>query len=325
MSDMPADQNVDRRQFLSRVGAIAGAGALGLAAPGIVKAGLPTRHTGEAVKELHASLSDSQKKVLCLPLNHKKRSQISPNWNITEPTLGEDFYSKAQRELASRVLKSLCSEDGYKRFLKQMDDDSGGIDDYSMAFFGEPGSDGFQWEFTGRHVTLRADGDRNDRLAFGGPIVYGHGEEGKASDNLFFYQTKQVNKVFGALEGKQRQQAMIAKAPREADVRIQGDKGRFRGIQVGQLSADQKALVTDSLRVLMAPFRAEDIQEAMWVLLENGGIDKLHMAFSSEGDLQNDKTWDVWRIEGPSFVWNFRGAPHVHAYLNIGRATPKSA
>jgi hypothetical protein len=30
--------------------------------------------------------------------------------------------------------------------------------------------------------------------------------------------------------------------------------------------------------------------------------------------------WDMWRIEGPSFVWHFRGAPHVHAYINIGHA-----
>jgi hypothetical protein len=22
-------------------------------------------------------------------------------------------------------------------------------------------------------------------------------------------------------------------------------------------------------------------------------------------------------VEGPSFVWHFRGAPHVHAYINI--------
>ena len=42
------------------------------------------------------------------------------------------------------------------------------------------------------------------------------------------------------------------------------------------------------------------------------------MAFSKKQDLANDGTWDVWRIEGPAFVWHFRGAPHVHAYINIG-------
>jgi hypothetical protein len=42
------------------------------------------------------------------------------------------------------------------------------------------------------------------------------------------------------------------------------------------------------------------------------------MAFYQQGDLQNDKVWDIWRVEGPSFVWHFRGAPHVHAYINVG-------
>ena len=37
-----------------------------------------------------------------------------------------------------------------------------------------------------------------------------------------------------------------------------------------------------------------------------------------DGDVGGDKIWDVWRIEGPSFVWHFRGDPHVHAYINIG-------
>ena len=27
--------------------------------------------------------------------------------------------------------------------------------------------------------------------------------------------------------------------------------------------------------------------------------------------------WDSWRLEGPSFVWSFRGTPHVHVWVNI--------
>jgi hypothetical protein len=43
------------------------------------------------------------------------------------------------------------------------------------------------------------------------------------------------------------------------------------------------------------------------------------MAFYEQGDLEGDKVWDIWRLEGPSFVWHFRGAPHVHAYINIAQ------
>lgn len=306
---------LDRRSFLAAMGTATVAG--GILPARVFGSETKSASTEEVVKELHASLSDAQKKVLCLPFDHKSKQNINPNWHITKPIIGDDFYSKSQKELASRAVRSLCSEDGYKRLLKQMDDDSGGIDDYSMAFFGEPGTGKFQWELTGRHLTLRADGDRNDRLAFGGPLVYGHGEEETPEANLFFYQTQQVNKVFAALDSDQRKSAMIAKSPRETAVRLQGRNGKFGGLSVAQMSSDQKQLITESLKVLLSPFRQEDVQEVLWILLQNGGIDSLNMAFSKQGDLEKDGVWDVWRVEGPSFVWHFRGAPHVHAYINI--------
>ena len=55
------------------------------------------------------------------------------------------------------------------------------------------------------------------------------------------------------------------------------------------------------------------------ILAATGGVDSLNMAFYQKGDLESDKVWDIWRIEGPAFVWHFRGAPHVHAYINIGQ------
>jgi hypothetical protein len=63
------------------------------------------------------------------------------------------------------------------------------------------------------------------------------------------------------------------------------------------------------------------VDEAMEILKASGGLDKLHMAFYQQDDLQSDKVWDIWRVEGLSFVWHFRGAPHVHAYINIGMAS----
>ena len=83
------------------------------------------------------------------------------------------------------------------------------------------------------------------------------------------------------------------------------------------MSSDQQKLVEDTLKVLLAPYRQEDAEEVMALLKADGGVSKLHMAFYQQGDLKNDKEWDIWRVEGPSFVWHFRGAPHVHAYINI--------
>jgi len=77
-------------------------------------------------------------------------------------------------------------------------------------------------------------------------------------------------------------------------------------------------LVESTLKMLLAPYRENDSKEVMEILNSSGGIDQLHMAFYQQEDVDNDRVWDIWRVEGPSMVWHFRGAPHVHAYLNIG-------
>lgn len=318
------DCDVDRRDFLKAVGGVALAGAAASwSLPGAYAAPSPASAAETAVVRFYASLSEDQKKAICFSFNDPLRQRINANWHITKPTVGNDFYNAEQRKLIGEIVKNVTSADGYERLLKQMEYDAGGINDYSVAVFGEPGKAAFEWELTGRHLTLRADGNNVDKAAFGGPIIYGHGDEDPKS-NLFNYQTKQVNEVFKALDAKQAQQALVEKAPNEAAVALQGDSGKFPGIGVGELSSDQKTLVTKTLQVLLAPYRQEDVDEAFEILKASGGVEKLHMAFYQQGDLGGDKVWDIWRIEGPAFVWHFRGAPHVHAYINIGMAA-KSA
>lgn len=319
LSSCPDCESFDRRSFLKTASA---ATVAGIAMPMLVgQSGLfaaPTaKSTAEtAVGRFHESLSAEQKKTLCFPFEHELRSKINANWHVTKPKIGSDFFNKDQQGIISEIVRGVTSEEGYERLKKQMDEDAGGLDEFSVAMFGEPGG-ALEWELTGRHLTLRADGNSVDKAAFGGPIIYGHGEE-TPKDNIYHYQTRQVNEVFKALDAKQADQALVAKAPGEAAVSLQGANGKFPGIEVGQLSADQKQLVTKTIQMLLAPYRQEDVDEVMEILKASGGIEKLHMAFYQQGDLGNDKVWDIWRVEGPSFVWHFRGAPHVHAYINIG-------
>ena len=310
---------VDRRDFLKAVSGVALAGAAGAfwSLPGAYAAPSPTSAAETAVGQFYASLSEEQKKAICFPFNDPLRQRINANWHITKPTVGNGFYTADQRKQIDEIVRNVTSPDGYERLKKQMEFDSGGIEDYSVAVFGEPGKSAFEWELTGRHLTLRADGNSVDQAAFGGPIVYGHGEE-DPKDNLFHYQTTQVNEVFHALDAKQAKLALVEKAPKEDAVAIQGESGKFPGISVSELSADQKGLVQKTLQVLLAPYRQEDADEALEILKASGGMEKLHMAFYQQNDLQSDKVWDIWRVEGPAFVWHFRGAPHVHAYINIG-------
>lgn len=306
-----------RRAFIKRLGGTAL--ALGTAGPFVhVAEGSPTSSSRAetSVSRLYESLTDAQRDAICLPFDHQLRSKINANWHVVKPTIGE-LFTNDQRANILQIVREVTTEDGYQRLLEQMEDDAAGIDAYSCAIFGDPESGKFQWELTGRHLTLRADGNSVANRAFGGPLIYGHGEE-DPKHNLFHYQTKKANEVFRALDAPQAKLALIDKAPKEADVLLQGEGGHFPGIRVGDLSDDQIELVEATLRVLLAPYRQEDVDEAFAILKQGGGLNQLHMAFYREGDLNNDQVWDIWRVEGPSFAWHFRGAPHVHAYINIG-------
>ena len=273
------------------------------------------------VKHLYDSLSEDQKSVICLPWDSPRRNRISANWMITKPPLGTDFYNIDQRELVANIFRGVSSEDGYERFRKQMSEDQPkGFGDYSVAIFGEPGTDQFEWVMTGRHLTIRCDGRNNDGTAFGGPIVYGHGtgdSQKGLPGNVFYYQTIKANEVFGMLDGKQREKALLEKAPIESAVQLQGEGGEFPGIAVSELSSDQKALVQQVMKVILSPYRESDVKEALECFKAGGGLEKLRLAFYKEDDVGDDSIWDIWRLEGPSFVWHFRGAPHVHTYINI--------
>lgn len=315
---MNRDQ-LSRRDFVRTLSA--GAVALGsghLLGSSATAAPTPESTAETAVKALYDSLTADQKKTICFPFDHELRSRISANWAITNPTIGGDFFNKDQQHLIDQVFRGITSEEGYERFQQQMIDDDGSVDNYHIAIFGEPGNGKFEWELTGRHATMRADGNSTDKMAFGGPIVYGHGVV-NTKRNLFHYQTQKVNEVFQALDGKQREQCLLENAPAESRVPIQGPDGTFPGIGVGDLSSDQQGLVEEVLKVLLAPYRSEDIEEAMEMIKAGGGLEKLHLAYYKSGDLNSDEVWDIWRVEGPTCVWHFRGAPHVHAYINIGQ------
>jgi hypothetical protein len=311
--------SLDRRFFLKTVAGVSAAAFTGQSFASGLFAGSALEQTAETfVGDFYKTLSSDQKSVLCLPFEHELRSRINANWHVTKPQIGEDFFTAAQRDIIRRILQGITSEEGYDRLKKQMDEDSGGIEYFSVAVFGEPGNGKFEFELTGRHLTLRADGNSVDHAAFGGPIVYGHGEE-DAKKNMYYYQTEQTDKVFKSLNADQAQNAVVSTAPVENAVAIQGEQGMFPGIRVGTLATEQQQLVKETLGVLLAPFRKSDVDEVMQIVADSGGVEKLHMAFYQQDDLNNDKQWDIWRVEGPSFVWHFRGAPHVHAYINIGQ------
>ena len=83
------------------------------------------------------------------------------------------------------------------------------------------------------------------------------------------------------------------------------------------LSSDQREHLQGVVNMLLEPYRSGDRDEAEQCLKSQGGLEACHLAYYAQQDIGNDKVWDIWRLEGPSFVWHYRGAPHVHVWVNV--------
>lgn len=273
------------------------------------------------VADLYRSLDSDQRKSLCFAFDDKLRSVVKNNWKIVEPQIKD--LKPAQRDLVARIVRGLCSEDGHERFMQQMADDYDGLENYHIALFGNPTGGKFEFVLSGRHNTMRADGNSVDKVAFGGPMFYGHAandtfnEKPDHPGNVFWYQAKRANEVFAALDPKQREVALLPQEPKEDKINF--ERGNYPGIAAGSLSPDQKELLNKVMADLLSPYRKEDADEVMKIITANGGMDRIHLAFYRSGDIGNDGVWDVWRLEGPGFVWHFRGSPHVHTWVNIAQ------
>jgi hypothetical protein len=329
------DLAVSRRQFLrvSAAAALAAGGAPLFATPKASAAPTKSSAAETAVKALYDSLTETQKKEICFPWDYQDpkrgllRTFVANNWQVTKPTItGSDFYTKKQQGIVHDIFRGLINPEWYDRFMKQLKDDNDGKPwgtYQSIAIFGEPGSDHFQLVLTGRHQTLRADGNTQDHVAFGGPIFYGHAaedfnEKPDHPGNVFWPQAIAANKVYQMLDEKQRKRALAPESPREQDIGFRGDKIiEAPGLPVAEMSSDQKAELQKVLMKLIEPFRAEDREEALAHLKTQGGLDKCVLTYYEDEDIGEDQVWDNWRLEGPAFVWYFRGSPHVHVWVNV--------
>jgi Protein of unknown function (DUF3500) len=285
----------------------------------------PAKVTGETlVAQLFKSLNDEQRKKVCFAFDDPLRSKVDNNWMVVKQSVA-DVFTPDQQALVRDIFNSLHSEEYRKAVWDQVFNDSEGSGfekGTAVALFGEPGGK-FEFVLSGRHVTRRCDGDSVEGAAFGGPIFYGHAvRETELPDhphNAYWFQAKRANEVFQALDGKQRAQAMMERGrpERHSDtVKLTGQKEGLSGIPVASLSGDQKDLVKKVLADLIAPFRKADADEVM-KLITARGMDELSLAFSKNEDTGNDGVWDVWQIEGPNMLWYFRGAPHVHCWVNV--------
>ncbi len=338
LCDGEAPNDVNRRDFLRAAGttaAVAAATAGSVAVPGLALAD-STKKAADSpetkVQQLYGSLSEDQKKHVCFAWDYQDpsrgllRTRVANNWQITDKEIASNFYTGEQRELMKEIFHGIIQPEWHDRYKKQMEDDNDGLgfgNSQSIAIFGKPGEGKFEFVITGRHMTLRCDGNSAEHVAFGGPIFYGHAADGfnEGADhpgNVFWSQAESANGLYKMLDGKQRKLALVEKGlPGESKVAFRGAGGAFQGIPVTEFSADQKENLKKVVAKLVEPYRQSDRDEVQQCLKAQGGLDKCFLAFYQEDNIGNDEVWDNWRLEGPSFVWHFRGSPHVHVWVNI--------
>lgn len=284
--------------------------------------------------QLYKSLSDSQKQKLCLPVDHPKRQYISNWWYIHPEHRIPTSFTQEQQEVIRKIFDSMHSPEHQDAVNNQVLIDQYGDEKNapSAGFFGTPEDENFEFIFTGHHVTRRCNAHLDKGQGFGGaPIFYGHyphpvknGKENfnETKDhpgNPYWYQGKIFNRFVQALDGRQRVMGLVSVEPRgekpDVVVKIASEK---RGLHCSELSADQKKLLLETMRGMMAMFREDDVKATIETIRKKEIVNQLQVSwYSGQYDIGSDQVWDTWQIEGPDLVWYFRGVPHIHCYFQL--------
>ncbi|MBI3411253.1 MAG: DUF3500 domain-containing protein [Planctomycetes bacterium] len=348
----------NRRKFLQHAaGSAVAAAVVGPTFAGQPKPGGQDGPSTVPIRAFYRTLTADQRKMMCFEWDHRGftelplRLHVTNNWDISRTSISS--FTPEQQRLIDDVIGSVMNPGWPERLKQQARDDTGRAwGDQKIAIFGTPDKGPCQCVITGFHLTLRASCERLPAVAFHGALCHGHQPSGFNErvghpDNIFWYQAVLANRVFMALDEKQRAQALVTRGmpyyefdgridrqvirpdtklerPLEPDVRFRGPDATFPGMPIRDMTRDQKAVVRQALTGLLEPYRPEYREQVHDCLTRQGGLDRCSMAFYQEHDLGNDREWDNWRIEGPAFVWYFRGFPHVHIWIHVANnpATP---
>ena len=136
---------------------------------------------------------------------------------------------------------------------------------------------------------------------------------------MFWPQAQAANKLYEMLDGKQQEQALVAEGlPTEQRVGFRGKEGKFHGIAGHRAVERPEGAPAEGAAACWSSRTARaTATRSPQCLKTQGGLDACQLAFYAQDDIGNDNVWDNWRLEGPSFVWYFRGAPHVHVWVNV--------
>ncbi len=311
---------MNRRQFFEL-----GAGACASAIAGTACLGVPGTEALASVRslatELYDSFDDATRNQVCVAYDHPLRQYHNRGVGLGGVAIGLSNFSWSQLEVLNRLFYSGLSEEGRgilpgQQFLQFL-----GVRTLRLLMAGDPRAPHFQVVLSGPHMNLRLGGESREGVAFGGPIVYGdqHGDSRQGlPGNVYQYQFHQGQELFDGLSPEQKKRALLAKAPIQTQIELLGDGGHFPGIPVKELSTKNKQYAETLVRDILKVYAREDVAYAWKCLEKNGGVESLHLSYYADGEVDGSGHYQIFRLEGPSAVFYFRGFPHVHAFINVG-------
>lgn len=312
---------MDRRRLLragSTLGVLLAAGTYGRC--------LPHRRTrrpapaDELAQRFFDSLDAATRDKVCVDYDHPLRQYHNRGVAGGGLALVGGGFTQEQTELLTDLLYAGLSEAGGERVPQEFYLQFGGVYLMSVLLCGDPHNPPYQLVLSGPHLNLRLGGTSREGVAFGGPQVYGDQRgDGHAGlpDNLYRFQLQLGQRLFLSLDARQRGEALLESAPIQTQIELQGRGGSFPGTRIGDLSPASRTIARELVDGILSTYPPADVAYAGECLARNGGLDALFLSYYADGEVEQSGQYQIFRLEGPAAVFHFRGAPHVHAFVNV--------
>lgn len=232
---------------------------------------------------------------------------------------------RATRQVLVDLVHASLSVSGRQKVPDQLYMSIPGVRATQLAIFGDPRNPPYQILVTGAHLNLRIGRGNREAVAFGGPQVYGD-QRGNGviglPGNAYRDQMLLGQQLVSSLTPGERKRVRQPVAPAQTVVQLQGASGAFQGVAIANLARANRKRAHEMVATILDTYAAEDVAYAWECINQNGGVDALHFAdyaLDHEGG-QNfgDGPSQIFRFEGPTAVFHYRGTPHLHALFNVG-------
>src|SRR5215510_2329749 len=270
-------------------------------------------------QRLYVSLDAEQRAKTCVSYDHPLRQYHNRGVEGGGRSILGGF-TREQRRTLTDLLYAGLSESGRQRLPEQDLIRWTGVHSMHVVICGDPTAPPYQIILTGLHLNLRLGGKSREGTTFREPQVYGdqrgNGRVGLPG-NVYRAQFVIAHRMLQSLDSGRRKQALLEEAPVQTKIELQGRHGVFAGIPVQELEPEGNALAHDLVESILSTYPPGDVSYARECLVANGGLDALFLSYYQHGEDGDIPEGQVFRVEGPSAVFYFRGYPHVHAFINV--------